>query len=91
MTGATAIITKAGAISQTEHRLSGQERAMSLHKTTQVTGQLWGNSFMTHDQTLALTFDNRTKTTDCNNNTVRIAQQGVAFAILERTDLIKYD
>ena len=60
-------------------------------KHNKVTGQLWGNSFMTHDQTLALTFDNRMKTTDCENNTLRIAQQGVAFAIVQHNELVEYN
>ena len=60
-------------------------------KYSKVTGQLWGNSFMTNDQTLALTFNNRTTVKDCDNKTLHIAQQGVAFNILESTEQINYD
>ena len=56
-----------------------------------MTGQLWDNSFMTHNQTLALTFDNQMKTTDCENNTLHIAQQGVAFAIVRHNELVEYN
>ena len=59
-------------------------------KYMKVTGQLWGNSFMTHDQTLALTFVEQTRVRDCENRTLRVAQQGVAFHILDNIQQVDY-
>ena len=56
-----------------------------------VEGQMWGSSFMTHDQTLALTYDNQKQTGDCENNTLKITQQGIAFTIIDNVKQFDYE
>ena len=46
---------------------------------------------MTHDQTLSLTFDNQKQTVDCENNTLKIAQQGIAFTIIDNVKQFDYE
>ena len=43
-----------------------------------ITGQLWGNSFLSHDQTLGLTFGKRWET-GCAGKWLNISHQGVHF------------
>ena len=49
-----------------------------------VSGQLWGNSFLSTDQTLGLTFGKQW-VTGCSGKLLNISHQGVPFEVLHRT------
>ena len=50
----------------------------------EVSGQLWGNSFLSNDQTFGLTFGNQW-VTGCTSKRLNVSHQGVPFEMLSRS------